>query len=386
MPVRRSGDDCYQVDTVVTRCQVTFDRGQVVARQRSTDESFDRRRIWATRVQTGRIVPNAGTRLRNLLAVISSDFLGMSGLAGFLGRVVRRRRVQGTAATGPAGYAAPVADLEALLASHLERVRTAWPKLAMDPAKFSDHVRSIAGAAPAPAQLLGTMYVEDLYLARACLDRVPGAAEHFERLVRSAVGTVVRRMGGASDLKDEIAQKLLTALLVGTRLGGPALADYQGRSGLTLFIRICAKRMALNARRDSRARHRLLDRLSEEIDLAQRLPEEALVKGKLRKPFTAALRSAIERLPERDRVILRLHLVGGVPTRRLATMYNVNQATVSRWVSRARETIWDDVRRELRAKLALDNSAVDSILRTVRSDDDISLSSVLVRLDGEGAP
>lgn len=300
----------------------------------------------------------------------------MPRLARLLGKIARRTSAKGRAAPPPAPDPLPPGGVEALLASQVARARTAWPKLDVDPARFTDRLRVLA-AGPDPLQSLGTLRVEDLYLACACLDRVPGAAEQFQAQVRAAVASVLRRVGGASDLQDEIVQTVLARFLVGAKERGPALADYQGRGDLDLFLRIAAQRLALNDRRDSRTRHRLLDRLAEEADQHQSGADQLLAKGKFRKSFRDALRDAIARLSPRDRGILRLHLVGRMSTRRLATLYKVNQATVSRWLANAREAVWADVRRELRASLRLDTGDVDSVLRAVRRDRDVSLSSIL---------
>ena len=56
-------------------------------------------------------------------------------------------------------------------------------------------------------------------------------------------------------------------------------------------------------------------------------------------------------------------------------IYRVNQATVSRWLTNAREAVLSDVRRELRTMLALDSADVESYLRAARSDLDLGISS-----------
>jgi RNA polymerase sigma-70 factor (ECF subfamily) len=105
--------------------------------------------------------------------------------------------------------------------------------------------------------------------------------------------------------------------------------------------------------------------------------EDGLLGAHYKKPLEDALRAAVARLTSRQRVILRLNLVGGLTTVRIAKMYTVNQATVSRWLANARTAVWSNVEAQLTRTLRLSASDVASLLRALAPNIDVSLGSAL---------
>ena len=92
------------------------------------------------------------------------------------------------------------------------------------------------------------------------------------------------------------------------------------------------QRTALSLRRGEsahkRARDRAIaDRLSVDLD-----PELLYLKQRYRVEFEAAFSRAVEGLTDRERAILRLHLVAGLTLDAIGVMYHVNTSTVSRWL------------------------------------------------------
>jgi RNA polymerase sigma-70 factor len=163
--------------------------------------------------------------------------------------------------------------------------------------------------------------------------------------------------------------------------------DYQGRSSLGHWVGIVALRMALQDYRREDRHRRMVQRLYTEPIPALRGPEESLVKERYRAPIEAALRGAVAALTGRQRVVMRLQLCGRASAARIARIYGVSEATVWRWLSRARTAIWDEVQRRLRAELGLLPADLESLLRNVASQLDASLSAVLAtgRREGRGA-
>src|SRR5206468_1758280 len=79
----------------------------------------------------------------------------------------------------------------------------------------------------------------------------------------------------------------------------------------------------------------------------------AFLKERYRREFEEALVAALAVLSERERVVWRLNLVGGASHARIASMYRVNQSTVTRWVAVARGRVWKELRRHLCARLGI---------------------------------
>lgn len=264
-----------------------------------------------------------------------------------------------------------------IVVESVKRVRVAWPGLSVDEASFVAHVGQSLPADVDALVVLSDLHVADLYLARACVNGVRGAAAMVESHCRPAIARYLARLDCIPDRVQEITQVILTRALVATAGRPSALETYQGRSALAHFIGIAAQRLALDDRRAAKNERKLLDRLAEEPAMPVRGPEQSLLRERYRASLEAALRAALAGLTGRERVVMKLHLLGGVSTTRIGKMYQVNQATVSRWLTRVRRGIWDEVARRLRDELGLADSEVESLLMAVGSRLDIGLSSAL---------
>ena len=267
---------------------------------------------------------------------------------------------------------------EGALREALEVARTSWPELHAPEALFAEALgRATREQTASRSSRPASLHVADLYLACACLAGVPGAVEALDRQYRPSILRALGRLGLSNDRKDEIVQHLLPQLLVPEAGRAPALAEYAARAPLGSWLAIVAQRLALNARRAEATRHRLLDRLAAEPRAPVTSAESRLLRRRHARVFREALRAAVEELPERDRVVLRLSLVGRMTTVRIAKMYGVDQATASRWLTGARRKIWSAVEKALRKKLGLGLGETRSLLRDLAGDGDLSLSSVL---------
>jgi RNA polymerase sigma-70 factor (ECF subfamily) len=93
--------------------------------------------------------------------------------------------------------------------------------------------------------------------------------------------------------------------------------------------------------------------------------------------IAAALRAAIDLLDERQRALLRYSMVSGWSIDRIGELYGVHRATASRWVAAARDALGEHLRREVSQRLAIPLEDVDSIVRAVHSQIDVSLARIL---------
>jgi RNA polymerase sigma-70 factor (ECF subfamily) len=139
---------------------------------------------------------------------------------------------------------------------------------------------------------------------------------------------------------------------------------------------VAAQRAALSLKRRERAQKNACSRAADASAVAGD-PELAFLKERYRRDFEEALVAALAVLSERERVVWRLNLVGGASHARIASMYRVNQSTVTRWVAAARGRVWKELRRHLSARLGIASAEVESLVRLVRSDFNVSISRVL---------
>ena len=130
--------------------------------------------------------------------------------------------------------------------------------------------------------------------------------------------------------------------------------------------------------RENRAETRARNAAAQEpAVLAAAHPETSYMKEKYRREFEVALGEALERLPDRDRVLLRLQLVNGVSVEKIGKMFSVSQPTVSRWLAAAREKLLDDIKQALGARFGTSSVELASLAGMVASRLDLSLSQHL---------
>jgi RNA polymerase sigma-70 factor (ECF subfamily) len=271
-----------------------------------------------------------------------------------------------------AGTALPVEAVRASFA----RGRAAFPELPLDEEAFARHLQLVFGEG-ATAPDLAALAMEDLYLACACAIGVSGAAEVFTArhgaAVRAAIARIVRDADAA-----EIEQRLAHDLLVGSLDGPPRIGRYAGRSPLERWLAVVAQREALTWLRENRAEARARNAAAAEPAPGGNVhPEVAFLKERYRGDFERALREALERVAERERVLLRLHLVNGLTVEAIGKMYGVSQPTASRWLAAAREALLADVKATLAARLGAESEEVASLAGLVASRIDVSLSMLL---------
>jgi RNA polymerase sigma-70 factor, ECF subfamily len=270
----------------------------------------------------------------------------------------------------PGGAAAVSARLLALY----DRARAAHPALRLPGEAFARGLgRSVAADS---ARMLESLAVEDLFLACACAEGIPGAAEAFEHgYARIVIRAVARVLPSAAD-REEAAQLTKRALLVGSGDGPPKLAKYYGHGPLENWVSVAAIRTAVSMDRSERAQKRLRERTTTEAAGAVS-PELLAIKSELREALEVAMAEALERLGHRERLVLGFYLVSGMSMADIGKTYGVTQQTVSRWLIKARKAVLADVRQQLGKRLDLAKSDLASIARLVASQLDISISRLL---------
>jgi RNA polymerase sigma-70 factor (ECF subfamily) len=261
------------------------------------------------------------------------------------------------------------------LAAIVETCESRWTGVRPPAEEFVRHLGERLAGEPDPEALLGSLFVEDLYLAYACAlgDRVAIAA--FEREVLVHVGEFVSRIDGAAQHLDEIRQVLRERLLVGD--GKPRVLDYSGRGALGGWVRVAAVRQALNVVQRTR------ELADPHEDLAARAvantpdPELQLLQARYRGEFEAAVEEALGGLSSRDCNLMRLHFVDGLSVERIRHAYGVHRVTVTRWLASARRQLLARTRKILRVRLGLSPSEIDSLVKILQSQLAISISQAL---------
>jgi RNA polymerase sigma-70 factor (ECF subfamily) len=265
-------------------------------------------------------------------------------------------------------------SLAATLATLCARGRAAYPDLPLDDLVFVEHLARCS--APVAAGT-GSVHAEDLYLACAALAGAAAAVDRLRRDQWTTGASYLRVIELASTSVDEVEQRLWEVLLVGTAGKPPKLATYSGKGDLAAFLGIAAQRIALDGQRHRGAEQRALSGMAAEVNAVAADAELAFIKLQYRDGFQGAIRDALALLDNRERMLLRMHIIDGLSFERIAKVYGVTQPTVSRWVAKVRETVRTETRRLLRDRLLVSEAEFESLAGLIVSQLDVSVSRVL---------
>jgi RNA polymerase sigma-70 factor, ECF subfamily len=268
---------------------------------------------------------------------------------------------------------ASLPDLEALLEGQLADARATWPTVALSDDAYLAHLaEKLCDRATEPARrVLESMPAADLYLAAACALGDASAIAAFRESLLPALRQALGKLGAPPATIDEAEQRILVMLFVDDK-GRPQIAGYGGRGRLRSWLRSVGVR---TARRLMGVLHADigddddLERLAAAVDD----PELGILRERYRDQVRQAFAGALAALSDRERNVLRQYHIDGLTIDQLGALYRVNRATAARWVVAARSAVLDGTRRRLTDELGITTNEVDSIIRLVRSQLDISL-------------
>jgi RNA polymerase sigma-70 factor (ECF subfamily) len=266
-----------------------------------------------------------------------------------------------------------VASCAAAVADAVDRGARAWPAIAREDRAFAAFLGARAGAAE-PAAALAEMHVEDLYLAFGCLRGDREALVAFDTEMATPIRVALSKLDVADALKQDSAQTVRERLFVGTPDREPRIADYSGRGQLKRWVQAAVVRACLDQVR-AHKREVPLDgeRAAGMLPAADAGPELEHFRRVYGEVFQRAFEAAIGSLDDRQRTVLRHHLVDGMTIDDIGALYDVHRTTAFRWIERARETLVERTRDEMMARLDVAQPEVDSILRVIRSQVHLSV-------------
>ncbi|HEY6640878.1 hypothetical protein [Povalibacter sp.] len=224
----------------------------------------------------------------------------------------------------------------------------------------------------------------DMFLACACVERIPAAVAEFLAAFGERIPQYLGKLARNADLVAEVRQILVTRCVIGDANKAPALMAYSATGSLEGWLRATAVREALSMHREG-------DRHASDADAALEAQiswvdhEISLFKQIYREPVSHAFATACAALDAEDRALLRLHYVDGVTTAKLATMFGISRATLIRRLAASRALLVERVKAALKVASGVADQDVDSVLRLVRSQIDLRLSVVLKNVDESAA-
>lgn len=269
-------------------------------------------------------------------------------------------------------YFERLGDLDELLATLCQKAWQRWPGLQIEQPAFLTYLAERAICDDRQAEL--PTHSSDLYLAQGCILGDARALQFFESDILCKVDPVLARLGLSASDADEIRQELRTRLLVNTEARLAVLNSYLGTGALTHWVRAVAGRQALMSLRRNKPTAPLDD---EAIYEAFSDPVIGQLKSEYRAKFKNALHQSVAQLDTRDRIIMRALAIEGHTVTDIAQTYKVHRVTASRWVSRIRKTLFSQTRALLCQELDITEDEVQSMIRLIESQMEMSLARVL---------
>jgi RNA polymerase sigma-70 factor (ECF subfamily) len=270
-----------------------------------------------------------------------------------------------------------LADLEERLARLLASARAAWSGVGLADEAFAAYLAERLPSTAAEADALDALHGEDLYLACACAAGDHAAVRLFETTFAREVDIALAGMGLDAAVGDEVRQILRTKLFVSIPGAHPKIATYSGRGDLRSWVRAAAVRTAISLLRGQGREVPVPDDMLGAVPAPIDDPHLAHYKELYRAEFKQAFEAAFAALQSRDRTLLRYKFVDGLSLDEIGAIYGVHRATVARWLATTRDALLTGTRAGLRARLAIGDSDLDSIMRLIDSQLEASISGQL---------
>jgi RNA polymerase sigma-70 factor, ECF subfamily len=251
-------------------------------------------------------------------------------------------------------------------ADRIAAARAAWPDLTVPDDVFLNYL-----AERADHGVTGVGSVADLYLACACVRQDANALAAFENRCIAGLVEALVRQDLPRDIVEDAVQNVRQKLLCAPPGAPSKIADYRGAGGLAGWVKVIAVREALQILRKQRP-SAADDRLTEmPIDASN--PELEHFRRVYAEEFREALLVALDGLTRRERNVLRYQYVYRMTIDQIGAVYHVHRVTASRWEVKARTTLLTKTRRRLMQRLDVSAEELESIMRIIQSQLDVSL-------------
>ena len=246
--------------------------------------------------------------------------------------------------------------------SVFEEGQKAWPQLAVSQAELDSFLADREPTEPPPSA--------DLFLVCACALGRPDAMGALEKSVLAQVPGWVARIDPSPDFGDDVAQAVRELLLTGDR---PRLWTYAGKGSLEGWVRVTAVRLALKLK--ARQRPTVPD-ASAAVQLTPDLGTQ-VEKAQVRAEVEQAMELVLASLDTEERAWLKLYYLDGLSLEKVASLFGVHTSTISRRIAALESHVLSSLRERLQHQLRLPRAEVESLIRFVRSQLEVSLGQAL---------
>jgi RNA polymerase sigma-70 factor (ECF subfamily) len=275
-------------------------------------------------------------------------------------------------AFGPGTEAATVEALRRQVAE----ARAAWSELTVTESELATELGRRLGDT-VTVEALAACRGDDVYLAIAGAAGDPAATRAIMALVEREVTFGASRTRATPDQAAEVRGELHRILFTSDPHRSAAIREFGGRGSLRGYLRVMAMRELVRTidrgrREEPREEEALFALIAPGAD-----PELSILRDRFHGAVEVAMRTALGKLSERSRALLRYQVVDGWNVDRVGALYGVHRATAARWIAAAREELGTLIRVEVAEQLAIHVDEVESIVRLVQSRLDVSLERLI---------
>ncbi|MCS6886281.1 MAG: sigma-70 family RNA polymerase sigma factor [Acidobacteriota bacterium] len=198
-------------------------------------------------------------------------------------------------------------------------------------------------------RFLSELNVGELILARACAQGSERAWEDFLRDYRGFLQSIAKQVAGV-DLNEEDLLEAVLAELYGVGQEGirrSKFENYSGRGSFKGWLRAVVYQVSVNMRRASRRFVQPAEEIKPTLDTSER---PAASNEKLSACAECLSRALIEVLTKRnaqERLLLSYYYYDGLTLKQIGLLFNVHEATVSRWLQKLQKCMRKEVMKVL---------------------------------------
>ena len=260
--------------------------------------------------------------------------------------------------------------MERLVREAFERCQVRYPGIQLSLEAFHARVSEILASDMPPGgeetrnQLLSKIHHEGLYLAMACADGDRVAWEHFADEYLPLVQRFAKQACGNTGESEDLSQELTTKLLADRK----RFAGYNGRGSLAGWLRVAVSHAAVDRFRRM-SRQISVGSLDEEdlpaAPAAAEQQDDEAVDSRWGPVISRIVGECLSGLAARDRLLLCLYYLRGVPLKDIGRHFGIHEATASRWLDRMRRDMRKQVERELKRKHGMRSSEIQALWRWV---------------------
>lgn len=244
-----------------------------------------------------------------------------------------------------------------------------------------------AEARRASADYFVSLNLDDLCLAVACAKGDEKAWEDFYREYRSYLINIARTMTQDAGAAEQLADSTFAELYGLRESAGSRVSKfsfYSGRGSLRGWLRAVVFQLSADS-------HRQTSRLvqtdePEDLERLARAPEPneqgsaelAYIRERYRSAVTNALGKALNEIEPRERLLLAYYYYDEMTLREISGMFDVHEATISRWLAKIQKRVRKLVEKSLARDHGFNRREVSEAIELAAEQMDINVREYLV--------